>query len=418
MITSTYTKFKQYSNTYICIYVITFFTHSADREIVDNITGIASLKMEELGANHNDNISASSSLTQFPAIRIIEIILYFIISLVGIAANSMIFHTLLSRNNLRVGEYLILNLAITDLATCAVSIPFDLAERLAGGFPFGSIMCYVVYPLQTVLMAASVITLLSMSLERRRVVMEPFARPRVLPKTAKIAILVSWIAPTLVIIPYALVLRLDGENCLEKWSEYWHVRVFTLTNFTVFFVIPITVIATSYIMAGRKVRKELQNLDDMLEGKDRSRKQYIKKRTVQKLKITKVFITAVVAFFVCMLPTHLVWIWHDFAEGDENPYFKDILIFSNILMYLNSVLNPFIFRSVRGKLFTRLIACCCKKFSENSASSSRLFLGCAYTPHSSPQVERERAIRAITKSFSRSSDVTFPKFDVCYETSV
>lgn len=418
MITSTYTKFKQYSNTYICIYVITFFTHSADREIVDNITGIASLKMEELGANHNDNMSASSSLTQFPAIRIIEIILYFIISLVGIAANSMIFHTLLSRNNLRVGEYLILNLAITDLATCAVSIPFDLAERLAGGFPFGSIMCYVVYPLQTVLMAASVITLLSMSLERRRVVMEPFARPRVLSKTAKIAILVSWIAPTLVIIPYALVLRLDGENCLEKWSEYWHVKVFTLTNFTVFFVIPITVIATSYIMAGRKVRKELQNLDDMLEGTDRSRKQYIKKRTVQKLKITKVFITAVVAFFVCMLPTHLVWIWHDFAEGDENPYFKDILIFSNILMYLNSVLNPFIFRSVRGKSFTRLIACCCKKFSENSASSSRLFLGCAYTPHSSPQVERERAIRAVTKSFSRSSDVTFPKFDVCYETSV
>lgn len=280
---------------------------------------------------------------------------------------------------------------------------------LAGEFPFGSIMCYVVYPLQTVLMAVSVITLLSMSLERRRVVMEPFARPRILPKTTKIAILVSWIAPTLVIIPYALVLRLDGKNCLEKWSEYWHVKVFTLTNFTVFFVIPITVITSSYIMAGRKVRKELQNLDDMLEGKDRSHKEYLKKRTVQKLRITKVFITAVVAFIVCMLPTHLVWIWHDFAQGGEKAYFKDILIFSNILMYLNSALNPFIFRSVRGKSFTRLIACCCKQFRKNSASTAGLL--------SFPQVERERAIR-VTKSFSRTSDVTFPKFDVCYETSV
>ena len=368
--------------------------------------------MEELGANQNDNVSASSSLTQFSAIKIIQIILYFITSFVGIAANSMIFHTLLSRNNPRVGEYLILNLAVTDLATCAVSVPFDLAERLAGGFPFGSIMCYVVYPLQTVLMAVSVITLLSMSLERRRVVMEPFARPRVLPKTTKIAILVSWIAPILVIIPYALVLRLDGKNCLEKWSESWHVKVFTLTNFSVFFVIPIAVIAASYIMAGRKVRKELQKLEHMLEGKaDRSisHREYLKKRTMQKLRVTKVFITAVAAFIVCMLPTHLVWIWHDFAQGDKKTYFQDILIFSNILMYLNSALNPFIFRSVRGKSFTWLTVCCCKKFSKNSASTTRLsFL---------PQVERERAIR-VTKSFSRTSDVTFPTVDVCYETCV
>ena len=366
--------------------------------------------MEELAANNYDNVSVSSSLAQYSAIRIIQILLYFIMFFFGIAANSMLFHTLLIRNNPRVGEYLILNLAVTDLATCAVSIPFDLAERLAGEFPFGSIMCYVVYPLQTVLMAVSVITLLSMSLERRRVVMEPFVRPRVFPKTAKIAILVSWIAPTLVIIPYALVLRLDGKNCLEKWSESWHVQVFTLTNFTVFFVIPIAVIATSYIMAGRKVRKEFQNLDEMLEGKDRSHKQYIKKRTMQKLRITKVFITAVLAFSVCMLPTHLVWIWHDFAQGGEKAYFKDILIFSNISMYLNSTLNPFIFRSVRGKSFARLIACSCKKFRKDSASTAGL---------SHPRVERERAIR-VTKSFSRTSDVTFPKpaIDVCYETSV
>ncbi|XP_078357028.1 bombesin receptor subtype-3-like [Oculina patagonica] len=373
--------------------------------------------MEELFADNNSTVTPSDSSTQFSAIRIMEIILYFTISLVGITANTMIFHTLLSRNNLRVGEYLILNLAITDLATCAVSIPFDLAERLAGGFPFGSILCFVVYPLQTVLMAVSVITLLSMSLERRRVVMEPFVRPRVLPKTAKIAIFVSWIAPTLIIIPYALVLRLDGENCLEKWSESWHVKVFTLTNFTVFFVIPIAVIAASYTMAGKKVRKELQNLNDMFEGTNRSRKEYIKKRTVQKSKVTKVFITAVVAFFVCMLPTHLAWIWHDFAQGSEHPHFKDILIFSNILMYLNSALNPFIFRSVRGKSFTRLITCCCKKFNENSATSSGYFPRCVCTPQSTPQVERERAIRD-TKSFSRTSDEICPRFDVCYETSV
>ncbi|XP_022792255.1 neuropeptide FF receptor 2-like [Stylophora pistillata] len=372
--------------------------------------------MEEAFASNNVTDHTRESSSQLPALRMIEVVLYFTISAVGITANSMIFHSLLSRHSLRVGEYLILNLALTDLATCAVSIPFDLTERLMGGFPYGSIMCYVVYPLQTVLMAVSVITLLSMSLERRRIVMKPFLRPRVLPRKAKIAICVSWIAPILVIIPYALVLRLDGENCVEKWPEHWHVRVFTLTNFTIFFVIPIVVIATSYFRAGKKVRMELEKLNDMLEGSNRSKRDYTRKRTIQKLKVTKMFIIVVVTFFVCMLPTHLVWIWHDFAQGQQNTHFQDLLTFSNIAMYLNSALNPFIFRSVRGKSFTRLIACCCKKFGANSRESW-MFPCCVDTHHQMSQVERERAIRVTRQSLSGSSDVC-DLFEVFYETSV
>ena len=372
--------------------------------------------MEETFASNNVTDHTRESSSQLPAIRIVEVVLYFTISVVGITGNSMIFHSLLSRHSLRVGEYLILNLALTDMATCAVSIPFDLTERLIGGFPFGSIMCYVVYPLQTVLIAVSVITLLSMSLERQRIVMKPFLRPRVLPRKAKIAICVSWIAPILVIIPYALVLRLDGEHCLEKWPENWHVRVFTLTNFTIFFVIPIVVIATSYFRAGRRVRLELRKLNDMLDGTNRSKKDYIRKRTIQKLKVTKMFIIVVVTFFVCMLPTHLVWIWHDFAQGEQNTHFQDLLTFSNIAMYLNSALNPFIFRSVRGKSFTRLVTCCCKKFGANSRDSW-IFPRCIYIHHKMSQVERERAIRVTRQSISRSSDV-FDIFEVCYETSV
>lgn len=358
--------------------------------------------MEEFHPSSNDT-TASNSSSALSAIRIIEIILYLFISLTGITANGMIFHTLLRRNTLRIGEYLILNLAITDMATCVISIPFDLAERLAGGFPFGSILCFLVYPLQTILMAVSVITLLSMSLERRRIVMKAL-RPRVQPKKAKVAICISWVVPTLVIIPYALVLRLEGESCSENWSEQWHVKVFTLSNFSLFFVIPIAVIASSYIMAGKKLTQELQRLDNMLEGNERSRSQYIKKRTLQKLKVTRVFVKAVVAFFFCMLPTHLVWIWHDFAQGKQCKHFKDILIFANILMYLNSALNPFIFRSVRGKSFPRYLSCCCKAFSENS-SSSLLPMRCVSAPHTDlTAVERERAIRVSRQSYCRSSN--------------
>lgn len=366
--------------------------------------------------NGNDTTTTTIS-SKFSTIRIVEIVLYFFISLTGITANGITFHTLLSRHSLRVGEYLIFNLAITDMATCAISIPFDLAEHLLGGFPFGKMLCFLVYPLQTVLMAVSVITLLSMSLERRRIVMKAL-RPRLVAKKIKITICVSWIVPTLVIIPYGLVLRLDGENCLEKWSEQWHVKVFTVTNFTIFFVIPTFVIATSYIIAGKKLHDDLKELGSMLEGNERSRSEYIKKRTLQKLRVTKVFVTAVVAFFFCMLPTHLVWIWHDFAQGFKCECFKDILIFANILMYLNSALNPFIFRNVRARSFTRLIACCCKVFNPGG-STPWLSLQCAHTARSSPgvEIEREKAVRVTRQSYIRSSN-DLHNCDVHYETNV
>ena len=363
--------------------------------------------------------TAAASSSKLSTIRIVEIVLYFFISLTGITANGITFHTLLSRNSLRIGEYLILNLAITDMATCAISIPFDLTEHLVGGFPFGKMLCFLVYPLQTVLVAVSVITLLSMSLERRRIVMKAL-RPRLLPKKIKITICVSWIVPILVIIPYGLVLRVDGQNCLEKWSEQWHVKVFTLTNFTIFFVIPTVVIAMSYIIAGKKLQDELKKLESMLEGTERSRSEYIKKRTLQKLKVTKVFVTAVVAFFFCMLPTHLVWIWHDFAQGFKYECFKDILIFANILMYLNSALNPFIFRSVRGSSFTRLIAFCCKGFNKGR-SSSWLSQQCFHTPRTCSsqgvEIERGKAIRVTRQSYIRSSNDLHNR-DVLYETNV
>ena len=67
-------------------------------------------------------------------------------------------------------EYLILNLAFTDLMTCAVGIPLDVAVILFQRWPFGAFMCKVVWPFQTVLIAVSVGTLTCMAIERYRAI--------------------------------------------------------------------------------------------------------------------------------------------------------------------------------------------------------------------------------------------------------
>ena len=344
------------------------------------------------------NSTDDDDLERISATEVIQVMLYVAITIIGLVGNVLIIITLLGRQTRRVGEYLILNLAITDLLTCTVSIPFDLAERLSGGFPFGSILCYLIYPLQTVLMAVSVITLLSMSLERHRVVMTPL-RPRVLPRTAKIAIAISWMVPCTVIIPYALVLRLEGKQCMEKWPEDWYVKVFTLTNFALFYVVPLAVITFSYIRAGMKIHKELQRLDYLMEESHRSQVNYKKRRTLQKMRTTKVFIVAVGAFLICMLPTHASWIWHDFGRGWESAYFKDVLIFSNILMYANSASNPFIFGSLR-----KFSACKCR-WKELQGDSSNVCFYELRIGSSKVQVSRKMAMKGRNQVKVRSFSI-------------
>lgn len=275
----------------------------------------------------------------------IQVTLYCVIISVGSVGNGIICWNVFKNKQRRISEYLIANLAVTDLATCLISVPFDFVERITGDFLFGSIMCYMIYPLQTVLMAVSVITLLCMSFERYRIVMAPL-RPRMTGNMAKICIGIAWAVPVIVITPYALVLRVEGKQCLESWPEDWYVKVFTLSVFVLFFVIPLFFIGTSYIRAGRKLQQELDRFKGMGDSHSRTHALYARKRALQKLQVTKMFILAFVVFTICMFPNHVIWLWHDFGSGRTNEHFKEILVFSNILTYVNSAIDPFIFRQI------------------------------------------------------------------------
>lgn len=275
----------------------------------------------------------------------IQMTLYCTIIVIGSLGNGIICWNVFTNKQRRISEYLIANLAVTDLATCLISVPFDFIERVTGDFPFGSIMCFMVYPFQTILMAVSVITLLCMSLERYRIVMAPL-RPRMTAQMAKFSIFLAWAVPAIVITPYALVLRLEGKHCLENWPEDWYVKVFTLSVFVLFFVIPLFAIGFSYIRAGRKLQRDLVRFKKMGDTHSRTHALYAQKRALQKLKITKIFILAFVVFTICMLPNHVMWLWHDFGNGWKNKHFREILVFSNILTYVNSAIDPFIFRQI------------------------------------------------------------------------
>lgn len=298
--------------------------------------------------------SAGSKVDHFLVPQLVSFVLIITITIVG---NFLICWIELKRKLRKSSGFFIINLAVSDLAVGFVSIPLDITEQLTNGWPFFAFMCKVVYPLQTVLMAVSVITLLCMSVERYRAVLTPF---KVKPSDGFIVgVIVSvWVMSILLVIPYTLVLRMKDGNCVEVWPSQVHVKIYTTSVFALLYLLPLTLITICYTKIGLYLNKEVKRWRSMSKYYGKSIRQVRRlwnARHRQNIRIIKVFVAAVMAFAICQLPTHVIWLWHDFGNGSKWKYLYDVLPFCHILTYLNSAIDPFIFGSLNVRFFRKTL---------------------------------------------------------------
>ena len=328
-----------------------------------------SLNVTEPLSITNNSFSAEG----FGRLAIIQLMCYSIITAAGLIGNMLICLAVFKRRRLRITDVFILNLAATDLGTCVVSIPFDFVEILAKEWPFGNVLCKTVYPLQTILMAVSVYTLLFMSWERHRSVMPPL-KPKLKAKRAFAILLMLWIACIVLVGPFIAVLRIETDDgktqCKENWPREYHPKVFTLAVFIVLYVLPLFVITANYIKISQKLFRDIQRMRKAIDGdkKNSAKKPLTQARAQRNMRIVKIFVIVVIAFSLCMLPNHVMWIWHDFGSGQEHQnYFDNIIVFCYILVYANSAINPFIFVFLHRRY--------CKDIF-NSCSALKAFVSC------------------------------------------
>ncbi|XP_068761291.1 galanin receptor type 1-like [Montipora capricornis] len=292
----------------------------------------------------------SISKEEFDRLAIVQLMCFPIITAAGLVGNILICFAVCKRQRLRITDIFILNLAATDLGTCVISIPFDFVEILTKQWPFGNVLCKIVYPLQTILMAVSVYTLLFMSWERHRSVMPPF-KPKWKTTRAMAIVLFLWMASICLVGPYIAILRVETDtsgkaHCNEKWPKTYHPKVFTLVVFIALYVLPLFVITANYIKISQKLWRDIQRMKKAIEGDNKGivKKPLTQARAQRNMRIVKIFVIVVIVFALCMLPIHVMWIWYDFGSGsDFQTSFDTIIIFCNILVYTNSAINPFIF---------------------------------------------------------------------------
>lgn len=289
--------------------------------------------------------------------KIVKLSIYAVIFLVSIVGNTLVVVVIIRRRRMRtVINYFILNLAVADLAMTCICIPFDIPVQENGyRWPYGPIMCRIIYPLQTMSLFASVFTLMAVSLNRFWAIVYPLRR-QMTKSVATLVIGIIWLMSALLTVPYVTVLYIDTDGlCNEQWPGVEHRKAYTLGLFVCQYIVPLTVILVAYIRIAFELRKCIVAKQGVSINAVLNRAQQEDAK-----KVVRMLVIVTLLFAMCVLPNNIMWLWLDFGDGGDWPHFWKTLTFTNLILFANSASNPIAYTICHEKFreeFKRHITC-------------------------------------------------------------
>lgn len=264
----------------------------------------------------------------------------------------------------------IANLAACDLTTTLLSIPFDLAEAQLGYFPYGPVICSMLWPLATFSTNSTALTLIAISCDRYLKIIHPmnFDARITKGKCLKIIAFVHLVSFSAVV-PYAVFLRYKADPvpiCEEDWPQQApYSKIYTFVLFVLQYVAPLLIMAVIYIRIGKFLFKNTREASQLNACESTTRAVSIRKRKEQNEKMTKMFLIVVVIFLVFMLPHQMLFLFKDYADSKVLRDHGDLVsLISRAFTYTNAVLNALIYgvcnRNFRWA-FSDIIKCHCSK---------------------------------------------------------
>lgn len=253
---------------------------------------------------------------------------------------------------------------------------------ISGGL--GSVTCKFVNFSGGLSIAASIITLVFISLDRYFAILHPFVDVPVIRNTKLVTSLI-WISSSLCFSLYLVLFdsvpATDGSrwDCRMVWNylssdrskQYEVARAYFMTTFVVLYLIPLAIIAGLYILIGRRLwSREIPGVTTAHQKRQNES---------SKRKVLRMLIIVVVTFALCWLPTHIMHLLGYFFTDT----YKALLAFGHVetsfyfLSHANSAINPcfYIFLNERfNREFKNILRCCfCRPRKEDINSVQSVY---------------------------------------------
>lgn len=246
---------------------------------------------------------------------------------------------------------------------------------IPGGF--GTVTCKWVNFSGYLSIAASIIALVAISLDRYFAIIHPFKHLPVVRNTKMITSLI-WIISALYSAPYLVLFdvdRLIGNQwkCRMIWTiistsfekQFEFARSYFMTTLMTLYVFPLIIIAVLYIRIGHKLSSR------KIPG--HSTAHTIRKAQTSKRKVLRMLSTVVTVFALCWFPPHLIHV----AKFYETQWFSGILqtapVIESIAFFIchaNSAINPCLYVMLNEKFkreFFKVLRYWCPWFKPKTA---------------------------------------------------
>ncbi|KAH8250272.1 hypothetical protein KR026_009773 [Drosophila bipectinata] len=323
------------------------------------------------------------------AMSIVYCVAYILVFLVGLVGNSFVIAVVLRAPRMRtVTNYFIVNLAIADILVIVFCLPATLISNIFVPWMLGWLMCKFVPYIQGVSVAASVYSLIAVSLDRFIAIWWPLKQ--MTKRRARIMIIGIWVIALVTTIPWLLFFDLVPAEevfsdalvsaysqpqylCQEVWPPGTDGNLyFLLAHLVACYLLPMSLITLCYVLIWIKVSTR------SIPGESKDA-QMDRMQQKSKVKVIKMLVAVVILFVLSWLPLYVIFARIKFGSDisqEEFEILKKVMPLAQWLGSSNSCINPILY-SVNKKYrrgFAAIIksrSCCGRlRYYDNVAIAS------------------------------------------------
>ena len=309
----------------------------------------------------NTTLPPSTSTHAFP-FRWWEFVWYLLIMLVGCVGNLLVILVIVLNKRIELTSTFNMHvslLAVADLFVSMVGLPIYYLSTDAFNHPAGirgDQLCslFTGYFLPFFLLDISVFALVLIALGRRKAIIHPYSvlsEESVTRKTIPIATVVfislALGVPTIYGLKYSPTDPIVGNHCTYRYTFIQSIIIYCVV-FSVDTIVPIVVLVTCF----RQISKSLARTNKFLRNSIAVNQSTINKRKdaamKQKQKSIATMRLVVLAFFVCILPNHLLYL-ASLAGVNGLAWDTDISQVGVLVRFTNSCVNPLLYSFMSQK---------------------------------------------------------------------